>query len=77
MEKFKAPKLPTMLNGAVMCVNAEAWNSLIAYVQSLTEFTNHAVDILNKVASKELDDSNAIKKLAQILEEHLKQWRNF
>lgn len=72
MEKFEAPKLPTMLNGAVMCVDAKAWNSLVDYVQHLAEFTNKVVELLNSVSSKEIDDSKAIKRLAEILEEHLR-----
>ena len=72
MEKFEAPKLPTMFNGAVMCVDAKAWNSLVDYVQHLAEFTNKVVELLNSVSSKEIDDSKAIKRLAEILEEHLR-----
>lgn len=73
MEKFTPPKLPTMLNGHVMLVDAEAWNSLVEYIQSLTEFTNTAVDVLNSVVSNETKDSEAIRKISEILKEHLTQ----
>lgn len=71
MDKFTPPKLPTMLKGHVMLVDAEAWNSLVNYIQSLTDFTNTAVETLNNVANKETKDSEAIKKISEILKEHL------
>ena len=27
MEQFEKPQLPTMLNGAAMCVDSKAWNT--------------------------------------------------
>lgn len=73
IEKFKAPDLPKMFGNNVMCVDAKAWNSLVDYVIKLSNFVNGAVDLLNQVAAKELNDSEAISKLASIVKEHLEE----
>ena len=71
IEKFKAPVLPKILGGNVMCVDAKAWNSLIDYVTKQTQFMNATIDLLNKVADRELKDSEAITTLAKIVKEHI------
>lgn len=73
MEKFVPPKLPKMLNGAVMCVDANAWNSLLDYVNSQTVFINSVTDALNKVNEAELRDAEAIAFISKSLKEHLEE----
>jgi hypothetical protein len=73
METFKPPKLPNMLSGSVMCVDSNAWNSLIEYVNSQTVFINKIVDTLNKLSKAELDDAEAIRLIARDLKEHLEE----
>lgn len=73
MEKFTPPKLPKMLNGSVMCVDANAWNSLIEYINSQTVFINKVVDTLNKLNEAEIDDANAIAYISKSLREHLEE----
>ena len=75
MEKFTPPKLPKMLNGSVMCVDANAWNSLIEYVNSQTIFINNVVETLNKLNEAEIDDAKAIAFISQSLKEHLEEWK--
>ena len=73
IEQFKAPVLPKMLGGAVMCVDAKAWNALIDYVTTQTKFINNVIDLLNKVNANELQHAEAITTLANIVKEHLEQ----
>lgn len=73
MEKFKAPSLPKMLNGSVMCVDSNAWNLLLEYINAQTKCINETVDTLNKLGKQELDDAEAIRKIAASLKEHLEE----
>lgn len=73
MEHFNPPQLPAMLNGAVMCVDAKAWNQFITYVNKQTEFINTLVDILNGVETKANTNADNIKILATNLKELLER----
>ena len=66
MEKFTPPKLPAMLDGSVMCVDANAWNALIEYI-------NGFVDVVNGLSEAECKDSEAIIEIAKDLKEHLEE----
>jgi mannitol-1-phosphate/altronate dehydrogenase len=73
MEKFTPPKLPAMLDGSVMCVDANAWNALIEYVNEQTQFINSFVDVVNGLSEAESKDSEAIIEIAKDLKEHLEE----
>ena len=76
IEKFKAPMLPKMLGGNVICVDAKAWNDLISYVTKQTVFINRIIEATNQLVVKESQDSDSIKQLANILKEHLEEWKD-
>ena len=73
LELFKPPVLPKMLDGAVMCVDANAWNSLLAYVNSQTEVINRIIGFVNDLNEHENSDAEFIKNIAKILEEHIEE----
>jgi hypothetical protein len=73
MELFEKPSLPVMFDGAVMCVDAKAWNTLIDYVNSQTLLIDNLSHALDKVVQQQSLDTTSIKELTRILKEHLQE----
>ena len=71
MEKFNSPKLPTMLEGSVMCVDSKAWNTLISYVNSQTDIINSIVERVDRLVESDNLHGDSIQKLAKSLKELL------
>ena len=73
LEHFKTPRLPTMLEGSVMCVDSKAWNALVEYVNNQTNTINNLVDFVNALKSTSDAHESSIQFVAETLEEILEQ----
>ena len=71
LEPFKTPKLPTMLEGSVMCVDAKTWNQLVNYVNTQSNTINDIIHSVNSLISSDKHQNTEISIIAKALEEFL------